>query len=190
MVKLKEIDVTHGTEEIEALAQLAHEIWFEYWPQFIGEDQTRYMVEKFQSAPAIERDMSEHDYEYFFILDETGKIIGYTGIAPERFTGIEDDPRASEHGEAITALFSDRLFISKIYLLQEERGKHYASETIALLIDRARDLGLSGLYLTVNKGNELGIRAYKGNGFDIIESLKTDIGKGFVMDDHIMARAV
>lgn len=44
--------------------------------------------------------------------------------------------------------------------------------------------------LTVNKGNELGIRAYKGNGFDIIESVEADIGNGFVMDDYIMACAV
>jgi len=47
-----------------------------------------------------------------------------------------------------------------------------------------------GSLACINKGNELGIRAYKGNGFDIIESVEADIGNGFVMDDYIMACAV
>lgn len=175
---------------LEKLAALASEIWFEYWPQFIGEEQTRYMVENFQSAEAIARDITENDYEYFFVKDEKDKIVGYVGVAPERFSEMPDDPRAATHGRAITPLFADRLFISKVYLLAEERGKHYASQILAWLADHARDLGLSGMYLTVNKGNELGIRAYKGNGFEIIESVEADIGEGFVMDDYIMARAV
>ena len=44
--------------DIERLAKLAHEIWFEYWPAHIGEAQTRYMVERFQTAEAIHRDMA------------------------------------------------------------------------------------------------------------------------------------
>lgn len=46
------------------------------------------------------------------------------------------------------------------------------------------------MYLTVNKGNELGIRAYKGHSFETIESVESDIGNGFIMDDYIMARPV
>lgn len=184
MITLKPIEPVHDLGE---LAALAHDIWFEYWPQFIGEDQTRYMVEMFQSKDAMAHDIAEHGYEYFFAIDEAGKTVGYVGVAPERFAGNEDDPAASAHGEAITALYPDRLFISKVYLLAEERGKHYASQILELLADHARELGLQGMYLTVNKGNELGIRAYKGNGFDIIESVEADIGNGFVMDDHIMA---
>lgn len=190
MVTLTKVEPVHRPEELRQLADLAHEIWFEYWPQFIGEDQTRYMVERFQSAEAIMRDVTEHDYEYYFVLDEAGKTVGYVGVAPERFASAPDDPRARMHGEAITPLFADRLFISKIYLLAEERGKHYASQIIAWLADHAREEGLSGMYLTVNKGNVLGIRAYEGNGFEVIEAVEADIGEGFVMDDYIMARAV
>ncbi|WP_251198001.1 GNAT family N-acetyltransferase [Anaerotardibacter muris] len=184
MIKLQQIE---PVQDLDELARMAHDIWFEYWPQFIGEDQTRYMVEMFQSRDAIAADIAENGYEYFFVVDENGKIVGYVGVAPERFAGREDDPKANIHGDAITPLYPDRLFISKIYLLEEERGKHYASQILKLLTDHARDLGLQGMYLTVNKGNELGIRAYKGNGFDIIESVEADIGNGFVMDDHIMA---
>lgn len=51
-------------EDQEKLAKLADEIWHEYWPTIIGDAQTDYMVEKFQSLEAIKRDMAEHAYEY------------------------------------------------------------------------------------------------------------------------------
>lgn len=131
--------------DIERLAKLAHEIWFEYWPAHIGEAQTRYMVERFQTAEAIRRDMASSAYEYWFVLaPDDGRVVGYTGGHAEPKTG--------------------RFFISKIYL--------------------------RAMYLTVNKGNVLGIRAYKGNGFKVIDAVETDIGQGFVMDDYIMEKRV
>ena len=61
---------------------------------------------------------------------------------------------------------------------------------IAFYDDLCRERGLRAMYLTVNKGNVLGIRAYKGNGFEVIDAVETDIGKGFVMDDYIMEKRV
>ena len=46
------------------------------------------------------------------------------------------------------------------------------------------------MYLTVNKGNDLGVRAYRGNGFSVIDAVETDIGQGFIMDDYIMEKCV
>ena len=40
-------------EEVEALAHMAYHIWNEYWPAIIGQAQTDYMVEKFQSLNAF-----------------------------------------------------------------------------------------------------------------------------------------
>ena len=63
-------------ETVSALAELAHEIWFEYWPSLIGADQTSYMVDRFQSLPAIERDMRDHAYEYWFVRAvDDGRIV-------------------------------------------------------------------------------------------------------------------
>ncbi len=152
----------------EALAKLASEIWHEYWPALIGPEQTDYMVENFQSLEAIKRDMAENAYEYWFVVDEAGKTVGYTGG--------HEEPETS------------RFFISKIYLLAEERGKHYASQVIAFYAALCRDRDLHSMYLTVNKRNELGIRAYLGKGFVTIESVETDIGNGFIMDDYVMEK--
>jgi RimJ/RimL family protein N-acetyltransferase len=48
--------------------------------------------------------------------------------------------------------------------------------------------GARRLILSVNKRNTKAITAYKRNGFVIVESVVTDIGGGFVMDDYVMAR--
>ena len=157
----------------QLLAQMAGEIWREYWPSHIGKAQTEYMIEKFQSLEAITRDMAEHDYEYWLLVatetDEDGiekSIVGFTG----------------GHNEPET----NRFFISKIYLLSDARGHGYARRTVEFYEDLCFARGFEALYLTVNKHNELGIRAYKGTGFQVIDSVETDIGEGYIMDDYIM----
>ena len=42
--------------------------------------------------------------------------------------------------------------------------------------------------ISVNKRNARAIAAYQRNGFVIADSVVTDIGSGFVMDDYIMAK--
>ena len=51
-----------------------------------------------------------------------------------------------------------------------------------------RDRGLEAMYLTVNKHNDLALRAYQAKGFTTIEAVETDIGEGYIMDDFIMEK--
>lgn len=172
-MKVTFVPVEEGSDQ-EKLAEMARAIWNEYWPPLIGQEQVDYMVENFQSLGAIKADMAENGYEYWFLKaeEENGadRIVGYTG----------------GHEEPET----NRYFISKIYLLAEERGRGFASKTIRFYEDLCIERGLRAMYLTVNKHNELGIRAYKGKGFETIDAVETDIGNGFVMDDFIMEKAV
>ena len=164
-------DAVRTADDRQRLAALADEIWHEYWPALIGDAQTDYMVENFQSLEAIERDMREHAYEYWFMrAEDNGRIAGYTGgcVEPE----------------------TNRFFISKVYLRAEERGKGFASRAIAFYERLCRERGLDAMYLTVNKRNDLGIRAYLGKGFETIDAVETDIGNGFVMDDFIMEKRI
>ena len=165
-------------QQQEQLAAMADEIWHEYWPAIIGRAQTDYMVQKFQSLEAIQRDMAEHGYQYWFMEDAeadaqasgAGRIVGYTG-------GRIDEE-------------TNRFFISKIYLYQHARGHGYARKTVEFYDALCRERGLHAMYLTVNKGNDLALRAYVGTGFEIIAAVVNDIGEGFVMDDYIMERCV
>ena len=70
-----------SAQDVEQLAKLADEIWHEYWPALIGKTQTDYMVEQFQSLSAIKRDMTEHAYEYWFVVaqEEDGRSDANTG---------------------------------------------------------------------------------------------------------------
>lgn len=158
----------------QQLALIAGEIWRGYWPALIGEAQTEYMVEMFQSFEAIKHHMAQEDYEYWLLVategDEAPKksIVGFTGGRSEVDT--------------------NRFFISKVYLYPEARGHGYARRVMEFYEDLCFVRGHDAMYLTVNKGNDLGIRAYKGTGFQIVEAVVTDIGEGFVMDDYVMEK--
>ncbi|MDR0514927.1 MAG: GNAT family N-acetyltransferase [Coriobacteriaceae bacterium] len=180
--------------DIARLALMADHIWHEYWPALLEEAQIDYMVERFQSVEAITRDIREKGYEYW-ILEHDGQVVGYTGGQGEDATAetgtIPQNPSdATDDGSGECQTQGVRFFISKIYLYREDRGKGYASDVIRFYEGLCRARGMGSMYLTVNKYNELGIRAYRAKGFQTIDSVVTDIGQGFVMDDYIMEKAV
>ena len=54
-------------EQVEQLATLASSIWKEHYTPIIGEDQVKYMLEKFQSSTAISRQINDkHHYDLVF----------------------------------------------------------------------------------------------------------------------------
>ena len=173
-------------EDLQVTARMAHDIWFEYWPGLIGPAQTEYMVKNMQSLAAITRDIRTVGYRYWLLFDEEGTCVGYTSSLAEDFSACPDSAEATKHGEELSKRAAKRLFISKIYLYAKERGKHYASRVIECYEQLCREEGLTAMYLTVNRGNELGIRAYLGRGCETIQELAADIGEGFVMDHHNM----
>lgn len=178
-------------DQMREVARVADEIWHDYWPALIGQAQTDYMVDTMQSLTAITNDIQSKGYRYYLLYDEDGACIGYTAAQPQDITGHAADPAYIEHGTEINRLMPGRrLFISKIYLYADQRGKHYCSRVIEFYENLCREQHLAGMYLTVNRGNELGVRAYIGRGFQTIEEVDADIGHGFVMNDHIMAKPV
>lgn len=149
-------------EQIAALAEIADEVWHEWFSSIISEAQINYMLEKFQSVGAITEQIRNNGYKYYFI-HRNGVHMGYTGI----------------HGED-----DGRLFLSKIYLKKEYRGKGYAHKTFDFLRDYCRENGYKAIWLTVNKHNDNSIAVYKKTGFKLIGEGAADIGSGFVMDDY------
>ena len=66
----------------------------------------------------------------------------------------------------------DDCFLSKLYILPKFQGKGYATKQIKELIKFGKKITLTVHNL----------------GFKVIESIKTDIGSGFIMDDYVMQR--
>lgn len=149
--------------QVREIADLAKVIWNEHFTPIIGKDQVDYMVEKFQSYPALKEQISE-GYEYYQIFS-SGEFCGYTGIHP---------------GE------DNRLFLSKLYLKKESRGHHLATGAFSFLKEICRERGYSAIWLTCNKHNDNSLGVYRHFGFEIVDTQEADIGGGFIMDDYIM----
>lgn len=149
------------------LAEMAREIWQECFPSIISEGQIAYMIERFQSYRAMQRQISEQGYEYYFI-EADGVIVGYTAIQAEE----------------------RKLFLSKLYLYDTHRGKGYARKTVDELKRIAAARGKTAIHLTVNRNNARAINAYLKLGFAVTGTQVADIGGGYVMDDYLMELAL
>ncbi len=153
--------VTDG--QLHQIADLAEVIWNEHFTPIIGKEQVDYMVEKFQSYPAL-KEQTADGYEYYQLFDRN-VFCGYTGIHP------------GEDG---------RLFLSKLYIKKEYRGRHLATQAFDFLQDLCRERGYSAIWLTCNKYNKNSLAVYRHLGFDTVDTQEADIGGGFIMDDYIM----
>ena len=147
-------------ENIKELANLASDIWHEYWPILLSDKQIDYMVENFQSENAIKNQIANENYTYFYIMKDGDKS-GYFGLSDKE----------------------GYLFLSKIYISKEFRHKGLGTKAFEKIKEIANGRKIR---LTVNKQNFNSIKAYEKWGFKTIDSVVTDIGNGFVMDDYIM----
>ena len=149
--------------DIKELANLASEIWHEYWTEILSLEQIDYMVENFQSEQAIKNQIDNYNYTYFYIIKDSVKA-GYIGLSKKK----------------------DYLFLSKLYIKEEYRHQGLGTMSFGFIKNYAESLNYTRIILTVNKNNKNTINAYNKWGFETINSVVTDIGKGFVMDDYIM----
>ena len=60
----------------------------------------------------------------------------------------------------------------------------------AFILDQAQKQKLKTVRLTVNKNNTASVEKYLKMGFSITNSVVKNIGKGFYMDDYVMAYEV
>ena len=158
-----EIRQCENQEQLKQLADLADVIWHEYFVSLLSKEQIDYMVEKFQSYPVLKKAIEEENYTYFLAYEE-GAMIGFCGVKPEK----------------------DRLFLSKLYLHKKARGKGLSSILLKRAISFAREQDKKAIYLTCNKFNQHSLDVYRAKGFKDIDSVQTDIGQGFIMDDYIL----
>jgi diamine N-acetyltransferase len=154
-------------EEITEVARLAAIIWREYYVSIITIEQIDYMIEKFQSVPAITDQIQHQGYEYY-LIHHNGSVVGYMSVREEE----------------------GKLFLSKFYIAREHRGRGYASQALVFLEQLCKARNLSYIWLTVNRHNESSIAVYEKKGFRTVREQIADIGNGFIMDDYIMKKVI
>ena len=154
-------------EQIKVLADTANIVWHDAFKEILTLKQIEYMIEKFQSFQALSQSINENGYKYYLI--KTGdNIAGYTGLHEE----------------------NGKMFLSKLYILKEYRGKQIASKTFDFIEDLAVKKNLKSVWLTVNRNNKHAIDVYKHKGFVVIREQVADIGNGFVMDDYVFEKVL
>ena len=156
-----------GEEHLASIRDLAGVIWREHYPGIISTAQIDYMLAGMYSLETLRREIGSEDIRYH-CLRSKGELIGFGSQGPTSEPGV--------------------MKLHKLYLLPQMHGRGLGSLLLRHCMKEARALGAKRLILTVNKRNEKAIAAYQRNGFRVIESIVTDIGAGFVMDDYVMAR--
>lgn len=159
IVKVSERDTLR---EIENLAATT---WYEHYGKLLTHGQIEYMLKRFLTVDAMARQMEHDNYTYYLIKDDSTS-------APIGFMALQESPGA--------------LFLSKIYLLKEFRGKGYGSQGLDFANKMAEEKGAEKVWLTVNKHNTGSYEIYLKRGYRVVKEEVTDIGEGYVMDDYIM----
>jgi diamine N-acetyltransferase len=156
-----------GEEHLPALAELAGVIWRRHYPGIISHEQIDYMLGKMYSLETLRAEMRSQGILFYRLIAD-GRMAGFASIGPLEAPGVWK--------------------LHKIYLLPKLHGCGLGSRLLQHCEAEARRLGARRFQLAVNKRNLRPIAAYKRNGFSAVESVVTDFGDGFVMDDFIMAK--
>jgi ribosomal protein S18 acetylase RimI-like enzyme len=183
-------------------AFLADTIWREHFTPILPAGQVDYMLGKFQSEPAISRQISADGYAYYlaFAYDaHTGD--DHAGGAHAGDPRAGDDRASVAHAGgahagddhaggapvgycAVKPEGGGSLFLSKLYVLKEYRGRGISGKLLRRALQDAG--GVTRVHLTVNRHNEGTIAIYKHMGFAVYGEKSADIGGGYEMDDFLM----
>lgn len=150
--------------EIHEIANLASVIWKEHFTSIIGEAQVRYMLEHYQSYPAIKEQIEQEGYEYYQIYC-SHCLAGYMALHPEKIL----------------------MTLSRFYIGQDFRGQHLASAAFAFLKELCGKRGLSEIQVACNRNNTSALAFYYHLGFVMIGEQIEDLGHGFLREDYLLS---
>jgi len=152
---------------LPAIAELAGVIWRAGYPGIISHAQIDYMLARMYALDTMREEIQSQGIHYK-LLFAGGKPAGFASYGPTSEPGV--------------------MKLHKLYLAPELHGRGLGSRLLQHCEREIRATGAHRLVLSVNKRNTQAIGAYRRNGFVIAESVVTDIGGGFVMDDYVMAK--
>ena len=160
--------IVPATEEyLPAIAALAAVTWRACYPGIITMEQIDYMLVRMYAPEVLRDEIRSQDVRYDRLLVNC-ELAGFASHGPTTEAGVTK--------------------LHKLYLLPELHGRGLGSRLLQHVEREVRHPGARRLILSVNKRNAKAIAAYQRNGFVIADSVVTDIGHGFVMDDFIMAK--
>ena len=164
------VKIVAATEaDLPAIAELAGVIWRAHYPGIISHEQIDYMLARMYSLETLRAEIVSEGIRFERLLVD-GALVGFASYGPTREPVV--------------------MKLHKLYLHQDYQGRGLGRLLLQHCEREARRRGALQLILAVIKQNARAIAAYKRNGFAIMDSVVTDIGGGFVMDDYIMGKNV
>ena len=154
-------------EHLPAISALAGVIWRGCYPGIITHAQIDYMLARMYSLDVLRDEIRSQGVRYDLLLVDE-KPAGFASYGPTSEPGV--------------------MKLHKLYLLPELHDRGLGSRLLQHVEREVRAEAGRRLILSVNKRNVRAIAAYQRNGFVTADSVVTDIGGGFVMDDYIMAK--
>jgi GNAT superfamily N-acetyltransferase len=168
MLTLKNTQIVRTAEaNLPAVSELAGVNWCACYPVIITNEQIDYMLARMYSLDVLRDEIRSQGIRYDQLLVD-GKLAGFASYGPASQPSV--------------------MKLHKLYLLPELHGRGLGSYLLQHCEQEVCAAGARRLMLSVNKRNTKAIAAYQRNGFVIAESVVTDIGGGFVMDDYVMVK--
>lgn len=146
-------------EDIPLIQEIAEEAWRPTYGHILKEEQTLYMIPMMYNTELISSQI-----HLFSLLEMEGKAIGYCAF----------EKTSETDGK-----------LHKLYLRPSVKQKGAGSFIIEQISQQARFMGLTSIYLNVNKHNSA-VAFYLKKGFIKDREMILDIGNGYVMDDYVM----
>lgn len=148
-------------KDIPTIHALGHQIWNEYYPPIIGQEQVDYMLNKLYNFQALKEQMKNG--QQFYLVDYNGLNAGFIAISNQE---------------------KDSYFLHKFYLDKSLHGSGIGTKVFELLL--AEIPNAKTIQLQVNRQNHKPINFYFKVGFIIEKVADFDIGDGYFMNDFVM----
>lgn len=150
--------------DIDSIKHIAYATWPVAYADILSSEQLAYMLELMYSKDAL--DLQFEQGHHFFMIERNGQPLG--------FAGIQHDHRASK-----------KTRLHKLYVLPGTQGSGAGKQLLGAVVSAARAANDTAIELNVNKFNPAK-DFYLSAGFQIVRDEVLHIGKGYVMDDHVL----
>jgi GNAT superfamily N-acetyltransferase len=156
--------------DLAMISGLARDIWQRHYPGIISREQIDFMLD-IRYSPERLRHEAGKPGQRFLVARLAGEPVGFASLSP-----AEDAP--------------DEMVLRAFYLHPDHHGHGFGRRFMEQLVDEVRGSGYRLITLNVHRRNIKAINFYFKAGFVIRSSVDVPIGRGFELNDFIMARAL
>ena len=164
MIEIKKVE---NRSDYKIIEKLASEILHEVYDSIIPAEHTDYFLKEFQSEDAIEKQIKNENFQYFFLRFEKENV-GYLGIQK----------------------INRKLILSKLYILKSFRGLKIGKKALEYVDRFSMNNEIEKIELIVNQQNQNTIDIYLKNGFKIKESIVNSFPNGHSVEDYKMEKTL